>query len=380
MDNSPPRQERRGYTVVSHTSQSQKDDWFLFCFKLNGRRFEVTVSISKFENSPARTAQAIAALQGIRDPNDGREEDHETRIANVRKANNACYEFIVEPYLGLFESLAPLPAPGTVLTLEHFYSSELFECEITAVDDKFKLGNMKASMRSYQESQGRDETEWITTFPKFLPSQVKVTCGEWKDSFDFLNVNCRMTTVDGQELFFKPLRYPDDAARKHELETYEKIKKADFGPEVRTSRLYGVVVNERQQLRGLLLHRIAVDLTLDFMLKIRKDTTEESLKRWTEQVDTTVKALGREGIVWGDAKPSNILVDLDGDAHVVDFGGGYSMGWVDPEKAETVEGDAEALEKIQEFIVSGGTAKPSGDLRFGFVYYPHRPKPRSTEE
>lgn len=56
------------------------------------------------------------------------------------------------------------------------------------------------------------------------------------------------------------------------------------------------------------------------------------------------------GIIWGDAKPDNVLIDSNQDAWVVDFGGGYTEGWVPKQLAETMEGDRHGLEKIVEFI------------------------------
>lgn len=41
-----------------------------------------------------------------------------------------------------------------------------------------------------------------------------------------------------------------------------------------------------------------------------------------DQVGATVRQLHNIGIVWGDAKPNNAIINAKGDAVVVDFGGG----------------------------------------------------------
>lgn len=51
-------------------------------------------------------------------------------------------------------------------------------------------------------------------------------------------------------------------------------------------------------------------------------------------------------VVWGDAKPSNIIVNWQNDAYLVDFGGGWSDGWVHENLQETVQGDQQDLERI----------------------------------
>jgi len=55
-------------------------------------------------------------------------------------------------------------------------------------------------------------------------------------------------------------------------------------------------------------------------------------------------------VVWGDAKTSNVLIDEHGDAWILDFGGGNTVGWIPEELVGTKEGDFQALKMIFEFI------------------------------
>lgn len=64
-----------------------------------------------------------------------------------------------------------------------------------------------------------------------------------------------------------------------------------------------------------------------------------SKRKCVDQVQDISLKLHEAGIVWGDAKLDNVLVDKNGDACIIDFGGGYTRGYVDKEKAGTVEGD-----------------------------------------
>lgn len=56
------------------------------------------------------------------------------------------------------------------------------------------------------------------------------------------------------------------------------------------------------------------------------------------------------GAVLGDVKPDNVLIDTQDDAYIIDFGGGYTRGWVDKELANTAEGDLQGLQRISEFL------------------------------
>lgn len=69
--------------------------------------------------------------------------------------------------------------------------------------------------------------------------------------------------------------------------------------------------------------------------------------KWARQIRQTVDQLHEIGVVWGDGKTENVLVDSEtDDAWLIDFGGGFTEGWVDVGVRETVEGDHQAPKKI----------------------------------
>ena len=45
-----------------------------------------------------------------------------------------------------------------------------------------------------------------------------------------------------------------------------------------------------------------------------------------------------------------MLVDEDENIWVIDFGGGYTAGWVDKESCETMAGDWQGVKKIKDFL------------------------------
>ncbi|EWG38577.1 hypothetical protein FVEG_14920 [Fusarium verticillioides 7600] len=81
-------------------------------------------------------------------------------------------------------------------------------------------------------------------------------------------------------------------------------------------------------------------------------TTDESRgKKWTSQVRGTVDLLHEIGIIWGDGKVSNVLIHREtDDAWVINFGGGWTEGWVDEESSGTVKGDEMAVKRIFEYL------------------------------
>jgi serine/threonine protein kinase len=68
------------------------------------------------------------------------------------------------------------------------------------------------------------------------------------------------------------------------------------------------------------------------------------------QIKQTLAGLHDLGILWRDIKTDNVLIDDNGDAVVLDFGGGNTMGWVDWDKYGTMEGEMQGLRKILDVL------------------------------
>jgi serine/threonine protein kinase len=104
---------------------------------------------------------------------------------------------------------------------------------------------------------------------------------------------------------------------------------------------------------GLLLDYIDHSHTLADYLnsrRLRENGSTEQMLRWIRQVKETVHDLHNAGIIWGDVKPDNILIDKKNNPWIVDFGGGYNSRWVDEDMMETVAGDLQGISRIEEHI------------------------------
>lgn len=80
------------------------------------------------------------------------------------------------------------------------------------------------------------------------------------------------------------------------------------------------------------------------------DAPQELREKWARQIKETVQTLHNNGVIWGDAKPSNIIIDSNDDAWLIDFGGGWSDGWVDADLQESIEGDEQGVARILKFL------------------------------
>ena len=79
---------------------------------------------------------------------------------------------------------------------------------------------------------------------------------------------------------------------------------------------------------------------------LRHGTPELLRRKWDQQVSTTLAYLHEAGVIRGNAKTENVLVDTDDNAWIVD-GGESTRDWVGRDRMETIEGDQEGLSRIK---------------------------------
>lgn len=151
--------------------------------------------------------------------------------------------------------------------------------------------------------------------------------------------------------FFKPACSHSHAIR--EISTLLRVKELGLIQTVRSPVLHGFVLSpdDCNKICGYLLEYIEHRDTLS-SVEIRDEPLPVRTE-WVSQLWRMVGALHEANIIWGDAKPDNVLIDTDNNLRLIDFGGGHTHGWVDEDKAETVEGDKQALLRMTTFLTTG---------------------------
>ena len=137
---------------------------------------------------------------------------------------------------------------------------------------------------------------------------------------------------------------------------YRTGREADFVREISTLlqcchpniiKLIGIVQAEgSDKIDGMLMDYIENARVLGHVDSVSSDEYD----KWTGQISGAIKYLHEKELVWGDAKATNILVCEDGNTVLIDFGGGYTDGWVDESNCNTPRGDLQGLEAIMLFI------------------------------
>ncbi|KAL2754742.1 hypothetical protein ACRALDRAFT_211468 [Sodiomyces alcalophilus JCM 7366] len=284
---------------------------------------------------------------------------------------------LIKPFEPLMESLVP-PDQGYLLSdylyPRHFVLKAIAGPEDTEITPK--LEESKESLPgdyTHQWPELADLGDWVTNI--YPSSQI---CLPAPPEQDTRLSGPEKVLIDGEPYFFK--RWQQSArppgANFTELRTYKQIQNAFTSGRIqhdrRICRLRGVVVDSDDRtpcggdvepstiparLVGILLTFIETNRpkwmgTLSSRVR-RGGCSPDTLFRWACELDACVAELHKAGLVWGDAKPENILVDGKDNIWIIDFGGGYTDGWVDKEKAETTEGDRQGVARIKAFLRGG---------------------------
>ncbi|KAF1814697.1 hypothetical protein P152DRAFT_392425 [Eremomyces bilateralis CBS 781.70] len=257
------------------------------------------------------------------------------------------YDWAAEPLFPLFRNL-PHRDKDQTYTLHDFLFPESFVYTLRAVSERLVP-------IPYEESKGGNAPrfgvhladELCSPFKTLLPSDVQI-CEEPVIGPPS-GVPGKVRLKDGILAFFKFIRCGDKHFLENELNNYKAISEANPDDSLRISRLYGLVRDEAGVVFGLLLAYIDCG-RVTLSCAVKPDIAMPLREKWIVQLQYIINQLHAARIVWGDAKPDNVLIDRNEDAWIIDFGGGYTEGWVPKELAGTVEGDLHALKKIVEFV------------------------------
>ncbi|KAF2999889.1 hypothetical protein E8E13_008354 [Curvularia kusanoi] len=158
----------------------------------------------------------------------------------------------------------------------------------------------------------------------------------------------KVSAKNGDIFFFKPVVSEEPGPTKREISILQKIEKLNL--DIKVPRLVGFVAfeNSRTEAMGFLLTHIEDPTPLTKLLK--SSVAEEKRAAWSKKSKEYVDTLHKHDIIWGDAKADNFMVDKNDELWIIDFGGSYTEGWVDPELSDTLEGDEQGLEKVQQAL------------------------------
>ncbi len=161
--------------------------------------------------------------------------------------------------------------------------------------------------------------------------------------------------VGGRDVLCKARRVGlSDPGLEQELATLQKLGQATVRTDVpiRVPSLHGYITHaDSGAVIGLLREWVPSGSYGQTLRDVNVPAVPLAIRqKWADQMRQTVARLHSIGIVWGDGKPSNVIVDQRDDIQLIDFAGGWSRGWVDEQLAGTAEGDDQAVRRIMQLL------------------------------
>ncbi|KAJ0427138.1 hypothetical protein BJY00DRAFT_307117 [Aspergillus carlsbadensis] len=320
----------------------------LFIIRLNEETFQQSpCSLKKF-------LRLLGRLEGTHEEASECEGDTDDPLQDL-------YDWVLEPFLPAFALLRQDEPELAQVDYHYTFADWLFpdtrRCTV-AVSEEDRLAPVYLAQEQEQECTRNpdvatnfilDQTALdidVSMFPIYSPQEVKIPA-----STGSLPAVPRKVLVKGQPGFLKVVWAGDARAAIREVSKYAKMHAAGFDDSVYTSKLIGLVHDGNGCAVGLLLNYIDCGDggPLDYINVV--DPRYSRLKqKWYDQIEGALRELHSHGIVWGDAAATNVLIDRETNAYLVDFGGGFTPGWVEREEANSLQEDLQGLERIRRFL------------------------------
>ncbi|CAI7665446.1 unnamed protein product [Penicillium glandicola] len=323
------------YDMGPFKSSTRNTDTQLNVYVSN-KRFKIDIFTSSFKSSSALLAEYLRHVQR-QEPEWIPDESEVNVDGEFEDPLDEMHDWILQPFLPIFNEISPLD-PSQKYTLEDCLFAEEFHYTVQIVGDKLVpvyLSNTK-NVKHHLIGARLPSSVDYSAFPVYHPREVQVPISA--DSAALPGVP-RKIVYGG-----------DMGITAREILTYSRIRLAKFDPPILTSQLEGLVQDDDGYVMGLALSYINCDGATLNCIDGRDPKFFELRQKWVDQISHALENFHSHGIIWGDAKAANVLIDANEDAYLIDFGGGYTKGWVEKEKSNSIEGDLQGLENIKRYL------------------------------
>ena len=283
--------------------------------------------------------------------NDGQSMDAETLLQN----------WISSPLNDSLDSFAPPKKSSTQQTLQAWYQCPtlFYELAVSADGHEAEAIELESSPELEKRVQGLLP---MATLPKYLANKIDVPIFQASDLYVLEASDqpigtpyhpCRVRLhTGGETLFLKVIDNVQPDRTKRELDILSRIKKLCLHEQMNVPVLQGLVAFDdteptpagKKRIMGFLQTDIPNPTSLHKMLD--PNIPQKKRNHWAKEAERMKDILHENDIIWGDAKADNFMVDEDDSLWIIDFGGSYTEGWVDPELNETEAGDDMGTMKI----------------------------------
>ncbi|KAF2155972.1 hypothetical protein K461DRAFT_310532 [Myriangium duriaei CBS 260.36] len=289
------------------------------------------------------------------------DDDREDPEGPIRQLQN----WTLEAFGDIFASRAPADEERRPKTVAEWFHGPVFFYDLTCTPD----GTLTPSERTNPSQSLRDHIatlvpslqlpKYITTHSIPIFSTTDLHIEGTSSTPSPLHPAVVRSSRTSESYFLKLIDPTQPGPAKRELRILKDLERKNIHQKIRVPLVLGVVVDDHHStsslpdtttkdapctILGFLLTPIASPTPLTTMLDT--DVAESHRERWARQVRNYVDELHAHGIIWGDAKADNFLVDEKQELWIIDFGGSYTEGWIEEKYSETEKGDEMGTEKV----------------------------------
>ena len=255
--------------------------------------------------------------------------------------------WVAEPLLPSMKELAS--TEPDYLTLAEFYNPETFTFKLLSNDRKLSCVRLPDDTDPEAYNSPKISLSKLPTNQRIKSLDASTATIIRRTEEDFGADTPSKVLVDGKQYHFKPVQEPHSFLR--EFGILSKLAKTGLNEKCRVPTVYSLVhyTNEEESILGFLMEVIKSKRKLSTTFRYG-NTEPQQRQKWFSQIEDTARQLHENGIVWGDVKPDNVLIDEEDNAWILDFGGGYNSEFVDEDVIETIEGDVQGISRIKKWL------------------------------
>ncbi|KAI6867836.1 hypothetical protein KC338_g3048 [Hortaea werneckii] len=275
-------------------------------------------------------------------------EEGESEESEV-DAETELHQWMLDPLETAFRKYAPHEKAQHQLTLEQWYNGPTHFYSLSASQKGLRAIELKST--TDLERRIKHLLHEIAV-PKYIQNIKK----PWYSAKDLTVLDgsnspspyhpAKVQTPEGQTYFLKLVDRDQPQPVKREIHLLDEIEKRGLHNHMKCPKLEGLVTMSGGQSKVMAFLQTHIPDPIPLTTKLDADVPQDLRDRWADESETVKELLHENGIVWGDAKADNFMVDTNNDLWIIDFGGSYTEGWVDPELKDTAEGDDQGVEKI----------------------------------
>lgn len=324
----------------------------------SGNRYDELVQRLQQANNGDIKSEASSASHTDTDSGVDVKDEEQSSKKNYVDPEGALQRFMLAP---LSDELNKLSKNEEQESLQEWYNGPtyFYSLKLASDDDEIEAVQLEATS---DLTERMEKLKPEMALPKYLTEKMDVPFHNASDLTVISTSDqppgtpyhpCRVRKNGSKQAFF--LKIVDNNQPnpiKRELDILYRAMELNLSKEINIPALTGLVTFDdaentkagQKRIMGFLQTDILGAQPLTRMLD--SSIPQDKRERWAAEADRAKEVLHAHDIIWGDAKADNFVVDEDDKLWIIDFGGSYTEGWVDPEKKETLEGDDMGTERI----------------------------------